>query len=78
MAELNWEKPLDTDPNSTNCLLNAYANTVHEKKFGFNQYVFEVAKLVREGVMTREEGLSRFDEKASDQDLVTIQARLES
>ena len=26
LSELGWEKPDDTDPNSTNCLLNAFAN----------------------------------------------------
>ena len=77
MAELSWEKPPDTDPNSTNCLLNAYANAVHEKRYGFNPYVFEVAKLVREGVLARDEGLRRFDEKSSEQELVSIQNRLD-
>lgn len=60
ISNLGWERPDDTDPNSTNCLLNAFANDVHEKQFGYNPYVFEIANLVREGVLNREEGLERF------------------
>jgi tRNA(Ile)-lysidine synthase TilS/MesJ len=60
LNKLGWEKPDDTDPNSTNCLLNAFANEVHEKRYGYNPYVFEIAKMVREGVMKREEGLMKF------------------
>lgn len=62
LKELGWEKPDDTDPNSTNCLLNGFANQVHEERYGYNPYAFEIAKMVREGVMTREEGIARFKE----------------
>ena len=65
MKELNWERPEDTDPNSTNCLLNTFANQVHEKLYGYNPYVFEIAKMVREGVMTRQEGLRKFDKEVT-------------
>lgn len=63
IKKLGWIKPDDTDPNSTNCLLNAYANEVHENKFGYNPYVFEIAKMVREGILIREEGMKKFSEK---------------
>jgi len=56
---LGWEPPEDTDANSTNCLLNAFANKVHQERFGFHPYAFEIAGLVREGHMTREAGLKR-------------------
>ena len=62
LNELGWEKPDDTDPNSTNCLLNGLANQIHENRYGYNPYAFEIAKMVREGVMTREEGINRFEE----------------
>ena len=62
LAELGWIRPDDTDPNSTNCLLNAYANHVHQQRFGYNPYAFEIANMVREGVMSREEGLRRLSE----------------
>jgi len=56
---LGWKKPEDTDANSTNCLLNSYANAVHKNQFGYNPYVFELAKLVREGAMERQEAIDR-------------------
>ena len=54
-----WVKPDDTDPNSSNCLLNAYANHIHRQRYGFHPYVWEIANVVREGIMTREEGLAK-------------------
>jgi len=75
--ELGWEKPQDTDPNSTNCMLNAYANDVHVKRYGFHPYVWEIANMVRAGVMTREKGLEKFD-NCENPDLVKYaQDRLE-
>jgi len=59
--EIGWEKPDDTDPNSSNCILNAYANHVHRQKYGFHPYVWEIANMVREGVMSREEGLAKIE-----------------
>ena len=67
--EIGWEKPDDTDPNSSNCILNAYANQVHRKKYGFHPYVWEIANMVREGVMSREEGLGKI-EPPEDQQMV--------
>jgi predicted PP-loop superfamily ATPase len=54
-----WVPPGDTDSNSTNCLLNAFANDVHIKRYGFHPYVWEIANMVREGIMTREEGCEK-------------------
>jgi len=54
-----WKKPDDTDANSTNCLLNGFANQVHSERYGFHPYAFEIAGLVRKGYMSREEGLKR-------------------
>lgn len=58
---LGWEKPQDTDSNSTNCLLNAYANQVHKDRYGFHPYALEIASMVRTGVMTREKGLEKIE-----------------
>lgn len=60
ISRLGWKAPLDTDPNSSNCLLNSYANQVHMKTLGFNPYVFEISGMIRKGVMSREEGLRKF------------------
>jgi hypothetical protein len=59
IAALGWVSPGDTDSNSSNCLLNAYANEVHLRRYRFHPYVWEIANMVREGVMAREEGLGK-------------------
>ena len=59
ISGLGWRLPEDTDSNSTNCLLNAFANEVHLKRYGFHPYVWEIANMVREGVVSREEGLEK-------------------
>ena len=60
-TEIGWEKPEDTDPNSSNCLLNAFANHVHRERYNFHPYVWEIAGMVRQGVMSREEGLEKIE-----------------
>ena len=59
IKKFGWVAPEDTDSNSSNCLLNAYANDVHIRKYGFHPYVWEIANMVREGVMTRQEGYEK-------------------
>jgi len=59
ISQIGWQMPDDTDSNSTNCLLNAFANDVHIKRFNFHPYVWEIANMVREGVMGREEGYKK-------------------
>ena len=61
IEELNWNMPVDTDSNSTNCLLNSFANLVHKQRFGFHPYAFELAKLVREGYLERQEAVKRLN-----------------
>lgn len=59
IGRLGWEAPSDTDSNSSNCLLNAFANDVHMKRFNFHPYVWEIANMVRAGVMGRAEGYEK-------------------
>lgn len=59
IATLGWVPPGDTDSNSSNCLLNAYANEVHLRRYGFHPYVWEIANMVRDGVLGREEGVRK-------------------
>jgi 3'-phosphoadenosine 5'-phosphosulfate sulfotransferase (PAPS reductase)/FAD synthetase len=67
IRQYGWTAPKDTDSNSSNCLLNAYANDIHVKRYQFHPYVWEIANMVREGVMTREEGYKKiYEEPASD------------
>jgi hypothetical protein len=56
---LGWQEPTDTDTNSTNCLLNAFANHCHIQRHRFHPYVWEIANMVRQGVMGREEGIEK-------------------
>jgi hypothetical protein len=70
IKKLGWEAPKDTDTNSTNCLLNAFANSVHIDRYGFHPYVWEIANMVREGVMTREDGYKKI---YTDQPLILIE-----
>jgi tRNA(Ile)-lysidine synthase TilS/MesJ len=58
---LGWVPPKDTDANSTNCLLNSFANHVHQREYGFHPYALEIANLVRGGYMTREAGLAKLN-----------------
>jgi len=70
-----WEKPDDTDPNSSNCLLNAYANKIHRKRYNFHPYVWEIANMVREGVMSRQDGLEKI-EPAEDENMVNFSKKI--
>ena len=56
---LGWVSPDDTDSNSTNCLLNSFAIQMHVNEWGFHPYAMEIASLVRDGYMTREQGLDK-------------------
>lgn len=76
IRRLGWIKPQDTDPNSTNCLLNAYANQVHLDRYGFNPYAFEIAGLVREGFVSREEGLLKLSSLADTEALGAVRKKL--
>jgi len=59
IKEFGWIAPNDLDANSTNCLMNAFANEVHIKKHGFHPYAFEIAVMIRAGVMSREDGYKK-------------------
>jgi tRNA(Ile)-lysidine synthase TilS/MesJ len=76
IKELGWEPPRDTDPNSTNCLMNAFANQIHEEKFGFHPYAFEIAGLVRMGILSREEGLKRLNEPGNERIIEQVKQKL--
>lgn len=77
IATLGWVKPDDTDPNSTNCLLNAFGNKVHRARFQFHPYAFELANLVREGHMERAEAIARLETVEDEKVVRRVRARLE-
>lgn len=59
IADLGWVEPRDVDSNSTNCMLNAWANEQHVKEYQFHPYVMELATMVRQGQMDREEAYEK-------------------
>ncbi len=59
LESIGWKVPTNTDTNSTNCLLNAFANQCHLERLKFHPYVWEVANMVRQGVMSRAEGIEK-------------------
>ena len=59
IKSLGWVKPSDTDPNSSNCTLNALANYLHLKQYKFHPYAWEIAGIVRCGSMEREDGIAK-------------------
>lgn len=76
VRSLGWERPDGLDDNSTNCLLNSFANEAHETMCGFHPYTFETAALVREGYLSRAEGLRRIRRAGSKTTIDAVKRRL--
>ena len=77
ISSLGWERPTNTDVNSTNCLLNSYANFLHIEQYGFNPYCMEIAGLVREGYMSREDGLRKLSKSGEPSVIDAVRGKLE-
>jgi tRNA(Ile)-lysidine synthase TilS/MesJ len=73
---LAWEHPQDTDPNSTNCLLNSFANLMHVQQMGYHPYAMELAGLVREGYMDRQQALQKLEAAPVPQVVAAVEAKL--
>ena len=69
---IGWEMEEETDSNSTNCLLNTYANFVHQDRFGFHPYCMEMANMVRQGLIKRESALRKISNTGSIQNFRKI------
>jgi hypothetical protein len=78
ITRYGWKAPADTDSNSTNCLLNAYANDIHLKRYNFHPYVWEIANMVRDGVMGRDEGIQKIYGEQSPDLLKAAREKLET
>ena len=76
IRKMGWQRPDDTDPNSSNCLLNAFAIQSHIEQMGFHPYALELANLVREGYLDREEAIARLEEPPNQKVLTEVRARL--
>ena len=77
IRKMGWVAPQDTDSNSTNCLLNAFGNDVHIKRHGFHPYVWEIANMVRDGVMTREDGYKKIYDEPQESFIVLARNKLQ-
>jgi hypothetical protein len=76
ISRLGWEKPDNVDANSTNCLLNSFANVVHKRRFNFHPYSFELASLVREGYIDRIDALNRLNLQENPDIVAQVRNRL--
>ncbi len=76
IQRLGWQETPDTDPNSSNCLLNAFANQVHLQRWGFHPYAWEMAGIVRAGGISREQALAKIHEPPSGQLVESVRAKL--
>jgi hypothetical protein len=59
---IGWRKPTGVDGCSSNCELNTFNNYVHERRLGFSPYEWELSLLVRKGLMSRAEALSKIED----------------
>lgn len=69
ISKFGWERNIGTDSNSTNCLLNSYAIHKHKEKYGFHPYALEMANLVRNNLLDRQDALNRINEE-EDKELI--------
>ena len=76
ISQLGWKAPEDTDANSTNCLLNSFANGVHKQQFNFHPYAFELAKLVREGYLSRDIALMKINKTEDIRTILSVEEKL--
>jgi tRNA(Ile)-lysidine synthase TilS/MesJ len=76
VRRLGWRAPSGVDSNSTNCLLNSLANVIHRERHEYHPYVFELAKLVREGILERDEAFAKLDEPESPVTLKFVKKKL--
>jgi len=76
IRKYGWLSPCDAFGNSTNCLLNAFAIDVHIKRYGFHASAWEIANIVGEGVVTREEGYKKIYAKLPESSLNAFNEKL--
>ncbi|MDD5040747.1 MAG: hypothetical protein PHY34_06425 [Patescibacteria group bacterium] len=76
IAKMGWKRPAGTEPNATNCLLSVLADHEHIKRHGYHPYVFDISRAVRDGYMTRKEGLAHLKMKKNRKTLAYVRKRL--
>lgn len=80
--ELKWKLPkLSYPANSTNCYLNFLSVHLSMKHYGYTHYHVEMSKMIREGLLIRDEALNmlkiNFDERLLSSVLQKINCKLE-
>jgi tRNA(Ile)-lysidine synthase TilS/MesJ len=76
ISRFGWKKPEGVDANSTNCLLNSFANYMHKQKLGFHPYAFELANLVREGYLDRTTAIKRLREEEDPHTIAKVKEKI--
>ncbi|HWS21372.1 MAG TPA: hypothetical protein VN227_01880 [Methanoregula sp.] len=74
--KLGWIDPDLKDHNSSNCLLNAFAIKNHLDKYHIHSYAFDLASLVRQGNMKREDAQEKLKVDSSDPSIQEVEHRL--
>lgn len=67
VSSVGWAPPPDVDGCSSNCMLNSFSNMVHCKALGYNPYELELSRLIRKGLLTREEALKKISDQPEEQ-----------
>ncbi len=78
IRRFGWKKPEEVDANSTNCLLNSYANYIHKQRLVYHPYAFELANLVRSGYMDRETALTRLSQEEAPSTIEQVREKIEN
>lgn len=76
--EIGWVPPDIRDPNSTNCLLNAFAIENHIDKYGFHPYAFDLATLVRMGYLNKDEALKTLNSEVPESLIEFVKKKLKT
>jgi hypothetical protein len=66
IRDLGWVHPEHLDGCTSNCALNVVGNMCHEKKYGFHPYALELSKLVRKGLLSRDEALQKLAQQVEE------------
>ena len=69
ISEFGWVKTKDTGNYSSNCKINDLGIMSHNKKYGFNPYIMEVAEGVRAGLIDREKALKKLARRIDFEDV---------
>jgi tRNA(Ile)-lysidine synthase TilS/MesJ len=73
---LGWIDPGLNDHNSSNCLLNAFAIKNHLDKYHIHSYAYDLAALVRQGNMKREDAQKKLKVDVTDASIKEVQRKL--